>query len=131
MVEIDVYWFFWASMCTYPLHSIQEGIPLSMASGDLGIAKVGLESFGDDAQRVFPNTAAKTKEIVDCINEMLPPNRLLPLNRVITSWEATTLRNAANALTSTLKDEAKHNYILCVENQRCLSAYSLVEKIEK
>jgi hypothetical protein len=53
------------------------------------------------------------------------------VNRVVTSWEATTLRNGANNLTSTLKkDEAKHNYILCVENQRYLSAHSLIEKIE-
>jgi hypothetical protein len=130
MVEIDVYWFFWASLCAYPLQTIQEGISMSEVSGQLGIARVALESFGDDAGRVFPNTAAKTKDIVDCINGMVPQNRLIPLNRMVTSWEATALRNASLALMSTLRDEAKHNYILCVENQRCLSAHSLVERIE-
>jgi hypothetical protein len=130
MVEVDVYWFFWASLCAHPLHIIQEGIPLSMVSGQLGIARVALESFGDEAQRVFPNTASKAKEIVDCINGMIPRQPPLIQDRLVTSWEATTLRSAATALTSTILDEAKHNYVLCIENQRCLSAHSLVEKIE-
>jgi hypothetical protein len=130
MVEVDVYWFFWASLCAYPLHTIQAGIPLSAVAGELGIARVALEAFGDDARRVFPNTAAKTKEIVDCINGMIPRELRMVQDRLVTSWEATTLRNSATALTSTLRDEAKHNYVLCIENQRCLSAHSLVEKIE-
>jgi hypothetical protein len=130
MVEIDVYWFFWASLCTYPIHTIQEGIPLSAVAGQLGIARVALESFGDEAKRVFPNTAAKTKEIVDCISGMIPRQPPLVQDRPVTPWEATTLRSAATALTSTIRDEARHNYILCIENQRCLSAHSLVDRIE-
>ncbi|HXN53379.1 MAG TPA: hypothetical protein VN943_15720 [Candidatus Acidoferrum sp.] len=130
MVEIDVYWFYWASMCTYPLHLAEEGIPLSAAAGHLGIARIALESFGEEAARVFPNTAAKTTELLQCINEMIPQQPPIARDRPVTNYEATKLRNGASAMQTALKDEAKHNYVLCVENQRCLSAHSLIEKIE-
>lgn len=130
MVEVDVYWFYWMSMAIYRLHLIQENTPLSMVAGDLGIARVALESFGDEAARVFPNTAARVKEILDCINQMLPATPPLKQDRLVTSFEATMLRNGGSGLTTSLRDEAKHNYVLCIEDQRFLSAHSLVEKIE-
>jgi hypothetical protein len=131
MVEVNVYWFYWLSMSIYPLHTVQEGAPFSMVGGSLGLARVALESFqGDESARAFPRTLAKVNEIITCINGMIPAVPPLPNDRAITPYEAANLRNGVNALTSTLRDEATHNYILCVEDQRCFSSYALVEKIE-
>lgn len=131
MVEVDVYWFYWMSMVIYRLHNIPDDVPLSAVAGDLGLARVALETFGEDQLRVFPKTSGAIKEILACINEILPETKP-PVSRArsVTSFEATRLRNSLSALTVFLKDEAKHNYVLCVENQRFLSSYSLIEKIE-
>jgi len=131
MFEIDVYYFFWMAGCILPLSSIQQNVPLAAVAADLSMARLSLETFSEKAGPVFPRTSEKATSIVECINAMIPRNPPLSQpNRLITIWEATTLRNNSVALTSALLDEAKHNYVLCVEDQRCLSAYSLVEKIE-
>jgi len=132
MVEIDVYWFYWMSMVIYQLHTIPDNIPLTAVSGDLGMARVALETFGDERGRAFPKTAGAIKDVLRCINEIMPIDLVHPQahNRMIRPVEATTLRNGLSALGAFLKDESFHNYVLCVENQRFLSAHSLVEKIE-
>jgi hypothetical protein len=132
MIEVDVYWFFWMSMATYPLHSFPSGgVPLSGISAYLGIARVALENFGDERGRVFPKTGSAIKSILDWINAIMPERTaLLTRDKMITPSEIATLNNHLAALVAFLRDEAQHNYVLCVENQRFLSAHSLVEKID-
>lgn len=130
MVELDVYWFHWIATCVYPVQLIEENMHLSVVSQQLWIARSVLASFDQDAARLFPNTSSRAMEMVELINRMIPVVPSFGPDRIVTPVEIRMLRDAANRLDSTLKDEAKHNYVLCLENQRCLSAYSLVEKIE-
>jgi hypothetical protein len=132
MVEVDVYWFYWMSMTIYRLHNIPDDVPLEIVAGDLGMARAALETFGDERARVFPKTAGAIKEVLDCINNLMPRDLIYPRiqDRTVRPVEATALRNGLIALTVFLKDEADHNYVLCVENQRFLSAHSLIEKID-
>ena len=131
MVDVNVYYFFWMSMCIYNLYTIPGGVPLlGKVSGILGISRVALESLSKDAARVLPRTAARTKEVIDRINEIIPSNASDVENRLLTSWEAERLKNAVQALQSTLEEESRHSYIVGIEDQRGMSAYSLVEKVE-
>jgi len=61
------------------------------------------------------------------------PTQIFPrlADRTIPVVDVVRLRNSLSALTVFLKDEADHNYVLCVEkNQRFLSSHSLVDTIE-
>jgi hypothetical protein len=134
MVEVDVYWFYWMSMSTYSLHAFPpEGIYLSHVSGYLGIARVAFENFGDTRTRAFPKTASVINDILAWINRIMPERKPLgPLGRndFIPPSEVATLNNLLSSLITFLKDEAKHHYVLCIEDQRLLSAYSLVEHMD-
>jgi len=131
MVEIDVYYFYWLSMLLYPLHSVEPGMPLSLRSGQLGIARVGLEMFRDKNAKVFRSTSEKSEELLEVINSMIPATPAALRDRPITAWEATKLKSLADALGTALRHDAKHAYVMCVEDQRAFSAHALVEKIEK
>jgi hypothetical protein len=138
MIEVDVYWFYWMSMTTYPLHqfSTEINVPLGAVSGYLGMARVALESFGDGRARAFPKTAGVINDMVSWINRIMPErDPAVPLSdarmrTLISPSEMATLHNYLGALITLLRDESKHSYVLSIEDQRLLSAYSLVEKIE-
>lgn len=136
MVEVDVYWFYWMTMTTYVLHTLPaDGMPLGAMAGYLGMSRVALENFGDERARAFPKTAGIIKDILAWINRIMPErNPTIPLPRerqtaMVGPADMATLDNLLHALTTFLKDESNHAYIVCVENQRLLSAYSLVENI--
>jgi hypothetical protein len=137
MVEVDVYWFYWMSMTTYSLHQFPlEGAPLGAISAYLGISRVAFENLGDERARAFPKTASVINDILAWINRIMPernPSELLPEERLATMVgpaDMATLHNLLGALITFLRDESNHGYVVCVENQRLLSAYSLVENIE-
>lgn len=139
VVEIDVYWFYWMSMSIYNLHTVRSDlgpVPLSVLSGHLGIARVALESFGDEQARVFPRTAGAIKEAIGIINEMMPDRAQAQVyprlaDKEIPAVDVVRLKNALSSLTIFLKDEAINSFVICVEkNQRFLSSQSLVDQIE-
>ncbi len=131
MVEINMYWFWWTSTAIYPLSLIEPGTPLSFVAANLGVARVALETMSG-SPRAFPKTSERMRQMAETINAILPsrtPGEQVQ-NRRLTPLETVQLRNGANAIALTLEEEARHSYVLCVEDQRCLSAHSLVEKIE-
>jgi hypothetical protein len=137
MVEVDVYWFYWMSMTTYSLHTFpREGVPLGAISGYLGMARVALENFGDERARAFPKTGEAINEILEWINRIMPerdaasPLTEARMNTFVGPAEMATLSNKLSSLITFLKDESNHGYVVSVENQRLLSAYSLIENIE-
>lgn len=138
MLEIDVYWFYWMSMTTYSLHQFpaEGNVPLGAVSGFLGISRVALENLGDARAKAFPKTAGIVSEILNWINRIMPerdpavPLSAMRMNTLITPSDMATLRNNLGALITFLRDEAQHNYVVCIESQRLLSPYNLVEKIE-
>lgn len=137
MVEVNVYWFYWMSMTVYRLHLLRTDlgpVPLSVLAPELGMARVALESFGDEQGRAFPKTAGAIKNLLGIIDKMMPerqPNQVFPTaDKMIPAVEVVELRNALNSLGVFLKDEGEHSFVLCVENQRFLSASNLVDRIE-
>lgn len=128
MVEINVYWFYWVSMTVHPLSSVPQGTPLSYIAGNLGIARVALETMGAPNQ-AFPKTSERMLQMVAVINNILPDPQQVH-DRMLTGSEVIQLKNSANAIALSLEEESRHSYVLSLEDQRCLSAYTLVEKIE-
>jgi hypothetical protein len=51
-------------------------------------------------------------------------------DKVLTHSEVERIQTFHASITTTLRDESMHNFVVCVVNQRALSAYTLVEKIE-
>ena len=88
------------------------------------------------SKRVFPKTAGAIKELVGIIDELMPERQAILIyprleDRTIQVVDVVRLKNALHSLMIFLRDEADRSYVvLCVEDQRFLSAYSLMEKIE-
>ncbi|HWZ43822.1 MAG TPA: hypothetical protein VNW97_10110 [Candidatus Saccharimonadales bacterium] len=135
MVELDIFYFYRLSMSVSSLTRIyDEGdVPISVAGPHLRLAKMALESLSTKLmQRVFPDSTSKAHEIVNIINRILPrtPSSPTVYEPYIPAVEILRIRQAISTFTIALETESKHRYVICVEDQRCLSAYTLVEKIE-
>jgi len=137
MLEVDVYWFYWMSMATYTLHQFpKEGAPLGAIAGSLGMGRVAFETFGDERAKAFPKTSGAIKDILAWTNGIMPERDAQSqltaqrMNSVVTPSEMATLHNLLGSLITFLRDESKHNYVICLEPQRLLSAHTLVERIE-
>lgn len=135
MLEIDAYSFFWIGDSLWPLRNLIPGTLVSGAWVELAIAKNALKVFAENPlegmPHLFPNTAAKAKELSETLNELVPDNLLTGFtDRRISELEVQDLQNAANQIAHSFKDESRHAYTLAVQDQRGYSAYILVEKIE-
>ncbi len=131
MVEVGVFSFYWMAGTVYPLESLPAGMPLHMAAQKFAVARLGLEAFPSEAARLFPRTFEKAQELRGFINqtffERQPP---MVTGQALTQYEADQFKALVTSLAISLKDESGHAYVLGVENQRCLSSYTLVERIE-
>lgn len=133
MIEVDVYYFYWLSMAVAPLERIQPGTPWIAIAEHLMWARVAFEGM-KNLSGVFPRTAEQVDEVLRIINSIFPPVGTPPeqidMTRQFTNYEANRLRVLSAQIAAFLRDESKHAYILKLEDQRCLSSHSLVEKIE-
>jgi len=132
MIELDVYYFYWLSICVGLLDRVKPGVPLGAILQELGYARIGIEAFKDDVATAFPRTATQAQELLRLINQVLPPvgSPIADLGRPFSKYEADQIHAFCTSLAAAFKDESQRGYVLKVEDQRCLSAYSLVEKIE-
>jgi len=103
----------------------------------LALARVAIEKFNDEAEpltRGFPRAADKARGLLAAINAVLPPvgSPLLPdlSSKILTESEVQRIHAFHSAIFPTLRDESMHSYVVKFEDQRCLSSYTLVEKIE-
>jgi hypothetical protein len=134
MIEINVYFFTWLGVVITPLLYIDPNASLAVSLQHIVIARVALEGFkdGTDLQRGFPRSAGVAQEIVRIINYIVPavgepvPN----LGSPIPGYELGKLKALCQGLQTTLRDEAQRDFVVKVEDQRCLSAATLVENIE-
>jgi|GEM_PF-3395614 len=132
MIELDVAYFHWLGAVVSPIETIRPGAPMVSFLQSMLFARIALEGFTDDLARAFPLTADTAVELLAAINAVVPPvGSVIPdLNAPIRQDQVDRLRVMVHALASSLRDEGKRSYVLKVEDQRCLSSYSLVEKIE-
>ena len=131
MVEVGVFSFYWMAGTVYPLESLTPGMPLIMAAQKFAVARLGIEAFPSEAARLFPRTFEKAQELRGFINETFFERQpLMVTGQTLTQYEADHFKALIASLAISLKDESGHAYILGVENQRCLSSYTLVERIE-
>lgn len=136
MIEIDVYYFYWLSVSVTLMERVKTGVPLGAVMQELGYARVALDGLkeGTELAKAFPRTAEQAQEIVRLINSVLPAvgtdMSMEDLARPFTDYQAQQMRVFCTHLPGCLRSEAQHGYVLKLEDQRCLSSYSLVEKIE-
>jgi hypothetical protein len=136
MIELDVYYFYWLSISVTLMERIKTGVPLATVMQEMGYARVALEAFNDgtDLARAFPRTAEQAQEILRIINSVLPEvgtqMSVSDLARPFTDFEAQRMRVLCTHLPGCLRSEGQHGYVLKLEDQRCLSSYSLTENIE-
>jgi hypothetical protein len=132
MIEVDVYYFYWLSGAVCALGRVVPHEPLLYCAPELSYARTALEGMNGEMARAFPRTAEHAVELINAINSVLPqvgepvPN----LNEPLPDWQANRIRLLATNIAAVLRDESRHGYILTVEDQRCLSSYTLVEHIE-
>jgi hypothetical protein len=132
MIELDVYYFFWLATSVQVLDRIERSKPLAYYAESLFWARKGLESLQGDVGRAFPETARHAADLLVEINRILPPriedtpNLSLP----ISEGQRERLATKGTVLFSTLKTEGKRSFVLKVEDQRCLSSHTLMEKVE-
>lgn len=132
MIEVDIYSFFWLGGTTSVMQLLQSGVPLSVASARLAFARVALENLqSHPAARLLPETSRTIAELLALINNLLPPDGTqgrIPDRQLVN--EISNADRLISDLFRYMRDETKHLYLLCVEDQRCLSAFTLIEKIE-
>lgn len=133
MVELDVYYFYWLSLAVAQLERITAGVPVTNFAQQMGYARVALEGMKGDLARAFPRTTEHATELIGAINSILPPVGTLPLPDLsdpFPTWKADQIRALANNIAGVLRDESRHGYVIKVEDQRCLSSFTLVEHVE-
>jgi len=130
MLELDPYYFYWLART---VHECLIGMGLTPpAPVPVFAGKYALEEFvGKDKQDFLPKSKEKAKEIISQINALIEPLPLKQGNILITPEEYAFFHATIMEFEGQIKEEYKHLYVLCVEDQRLLSAYVLVEQIEK
>ncbi len=133
MLEIDVYYFYWLSLAVEPLGRIKPGTPWLALAEHLMWSRVAMEGM-KNLSNAFPRTAEQVDEVLQILNSVFPAVGTAPENvdirRRFTEYEAQRLRVLSTQIAAFLREESKHGYVLKLEDQRCLSSHSLVEKIE-
>jgi hypothetical protein len=135
MLDVDIFHFFWLGLLVEPIARIPVEAPLSYFFADLVTLNLGLEGFqeGTILAEALPSTASSARELLDAVNEIIPPvgSPVPNINRPVETYKIQRIKTLATGLTAMLKDEAQRSYILKVEDQRCFSNFSLMDKIEK
>lgn len=133
MIEVDVYSFCWVaqSLNWVQVHMGAGIVRLGTVAPSLGNARIALEHL--DAHtilEVLPDTAQKIKELIAQVDSLVPrdPQQVVPNRNV--AQEMSLINRFINEFFISLRDELKRKFVLCVEDQRCLSAYTLMENIE-
>jgi hypothetical protein len=135
MIELDIYFYWWLGNLLQPIENMNERWPLAASLSTLIGVRIPLASFAENPERgrAFPNTARIAGELVSAINEIVPPVSDDPPPTVVPRIHAAQIdriKALSHGLAAALRDEAQHSYVLKVEDQRCFSSYTLVEKIE-
>jgi len=128
MVELDPYYFYWVAR---EVHECLIGLGLNPPSvPPVFSGKGALIQFTANWKSDFlPKSKSKAKEIIGLI-ESLSPSLQQHGHIVITPDEYAYFHAAVGEFEAQIQEECKHLYVLCVEDQRLMSAYVLVEKIE-
>lgn len=134
MIELDVYFFHWLGVLIEPIHHIEPTYPLAASVETLAMARVGLNGFrkGGELERAFPRTATIANEMVRVLDDVLPPigGPVPDISSPVPEWQVKRMKAIAHGLAAALRDEAQRSYVLKVEDQRCLSSYSLFERMQ-
>ena len=127
MIELDVYYFHWLGTVTSILEGIAPGDTVASGLQRMLFARSALEGFTGHMARAFPLSADSAAELLSAINAVIPPvgSPIPNLNTPIQQHQITRMGALARGLAGSLRDEAKRAYVLKVEDQRCLSSYSL------
>jgi hypothetical protein len=132
MIEVDVYYFYWLSMAVTPLERIKPGTPWVAIAEHLMWARVAFEGM-KNLSDAFPRTSEQIDEVLQIINSVFPavgtPPEQIDMKGQFTDYQAQRLRVLSSQIAAFLRDEGKHSYVLKLEDQRCLSCFSLVENI--
>jgi hypothetical protein len=132
MIELDVYYFHWLGSVTCALESIPPGAPIVACLERMIFARMALEGFTGDVARAFPLSADSASELLVAINALIPPvgSPIPNLDAPIQQYQTVRLRALVQSLAASLRDEGKRSYVLKIQDQRCFSSHTLVEKIE-
>jgi hypothetical protein len=127
MVEIDPYYFY---SLARTVHGCLIGMGLTPpAPTPVFAGKYALEEFvGSGKPEFLSKSKEKAKDIINLINNTIDSSH----RRVaIELTDYAFFHATINEFEVQLKEECKHLYVLCVDDQRLMSAYVLVEHIEK
>ncbi|SRR6266851_1903854 len=130
MIELDPYFFYWVARDVYLiLRGIHTQQPPNFIV--LSYSRDALEKFAGTGKEGFlPKSRAKAKEIIAFLDPII--NTLRQTGQVVFTVEDYAHYYAfLTEFEEQFQEESKHLYVACVENQRLLSAYVLVEHIEK
>jgi len=131
MIEVDLYSFFWVGQYLNWVQSLEPPVPLSVIAPRLALARIALEHVKtNDTFRLLPETARNVDELLRLINSFVPPEPPRAYKDMMVVDELVKANVLIVEIARYLRDESKHLYLLCVEDQRALSAYTLIEKIE-
>jgi hypothetical protein len=130
MIELDPYFFYWVAR---DAHVLLRGINTQQPPNFivLSYARDALQKFVSSGKEDFlPKSRARASAIVNFLDPII--NVLRQGGQVVFTVEDYAHYHAfLTEFEEQFQEESKHLYALCVEDQRLLSAYVLVEHIEK
>jgi hypothetical protein len=147
MIELDIYFYYLLGGSVSSVANIQANWPIGVVVNLLLPLRGYLATFeaGTDRAKAFPQTTVTATQLMAVIDQVIMPMPIeygsqldfgspIPFqqsgNPRIDKYQAEQIRILCAHLQSTFQQEVHHSYILKVEDQRILSAYTLVEKIE-
>jgi hypothetical protein len=138
MIELDIYFYVWLGTVVIPIVNIQATWPIQTVVSALTAARTALVSFGDgtDRARAFPRSAPLAMSLCAVIDQVTAPVQYgafyaNPAPPRLSQENAEIIQTLCRRLLEALQQESQHTYVLMVEDQRVLSAYILVEQIER
>lgn len=131
MIEVDLYSFAWFAANTFPLQQLRGPIALqAIAPALVNMRGVAQQTQISATMEMLPDTSEKIANFIGSIDSILSPDEGFFQNRTLTPQEISVLHEGIKEIARCLRDESKHLYVMCLEDQRCLSAYTLIERIE-
>jgi len=130
MIELDPYFFYWVARDAYILlRGMYAGQPPNFIAFSYG--RDALEKFvGTGKENVLPKSREKAKQVIAFLDPIITILRQTG-QVVFTAEDYVHYMAFLTEFEEQFQEESKHLYVVCVEDQRILSAYVLVEHIEK
>jgi len=139
MLDVDLYYVYWMAETITPLLGLDSETPLGQFMDLIITARITLKGFQsyEALAAALPRTTQAAADLLVAIDRSLPINPetdatpFRDLTQPISKYGIEDIKNDVISFSAALRGESQHSYILKVQDQRCLSSYSLMEKMEE